>query len=668
MSASHVVSCLLTVACPPGIVPLSSVSSAFNLSEVESTRGKELLRLKWLLASRCQVEESPLPCGPGCSDKLEEVCATSQLKVASWRKERSQAISTLAQKGLQEILREEDVLYDLQADLVAVEELTEVVLQSMKAASDRAEVIAGTTEILQSAHEEYRKELRDEERKLTQKTEVRKGRAARLQQNDIGDFLSRYRRSLGLDITRVTTQTVQLTFTLIDKAGLLAWKADPSREFSLSLGLGKVPELPELLERLNEASPNAAAIPLFICGLRRAFASEMGCQLTSTIQAPRAPAHENWQPEEISESKPPETGARQVAKEIAELCAEHGLLSDGAVASLGLSKGGRPSLPSLPWWPWLALNLSLGLALGLVRRRAAGSSTVASAGAAVCLAVGVGGFSLPCFGRFLLLREARRTCGALQQLFGQAEAAVQMLRALEFEAEAEGVGERFLNKFGVLLFSEELEVAGVGMARVDTWVAAAEFGSGKYVDRVIRNTEQSEAPAKAAAAKPAAAKPAAKSAAKAAPTSPAGAGAVAAKALRKEDEQKAEEAKKEAPEEEAEKASEKASEEAKKKEEEAAKLEEVWVDVAIWTLFWESASQWRRGAVFWLQRKYSMYDEKFPIKDGQITAAEIDERGPEVARRTYCLSDVMPGCKIHLSHKNAEEKYKVESAGEAWGA
>ena len=46
-----------------------------------------------------------------------------------------------------------------------------------------------------------------------------------------------------------------------------------------------------------------------------------------------------------------------------------------------------------------------------------------------------------------------------------------------------GVGERFLNKFGVLLFSEELEVAGVGMARVDTWVAAAEFGSGRYWNR-----------------------------------------------------------------------------------------------------------------------------------------------------------------------------------------
>ncbi|CAE7616366.1 SPC25 [Symbiodinium sp. CCMP2592] len=185
------------------------------------------------------------------------------------RQERGSAISVVAQKGLQDsksqknlveidILREEDVLYDLQADLVAVEELTEV--------------IAGTAELLQSAHEEYRKELRDEQKKLTQKKE-----AAHVQENGISDFLARYSRCLGLDIVRVTTQTVRLVFTLIDQD-------DPSREFSVVLGLGKegyvasecspqAPELPELLERLNEASPNAAAIPLFICGLRRAFAS-----------------------------------------------------------------------------------------------------------------------------------------------------------------------------------------------------------------------------------------------------------------------------------------------------------------------------------------------------------------------------------------------------------
>ncbi|CAE7513998.1 unnamed protein product, partial [Symbiodinium pilosum] len=155
--------------------------------------------------------------------------------------DRSQAISSVAQKGLQDILREEDVLYDLQADLVAVEELTEaarrfrgegaklgeVVLQSMKAASDRAEVMASTAEILHSAHEECRKELRDEEKKLTRKKE-----AAHLQSSGIGDFLARYSRCLGLDIERVTTQTVRLTFTLIIQD-------DPGREFSLILGLGK---------------------------------------------------------------------------------------------------------------------------------------------------------------------------------------------------------------------------------------------------------------------------------------------------------------------------------------------------------------------------------------------------------------------------------------------
>jgi len=236
--------------------------------------------------SPAKVEESPLPCGPGCSDKLEEVCAASQRRVASWRKERAQGLNVAAQQGLQDILREEDVLYDLQADLVAVQELTEaarrfrgdgaklgeVVLQSMRAAGDRAEVVAGTKEVLQSAHEEFQKEVRDEGKKLKQKRE-----AADAQQLDINDFLSRYSRSLGLEITRVSSQTVQLTFTLIDKAEL-------GREFSLVLGLGKegyvasacspeVPELPELVERLNEASPSAAAIPMFICGLRRAFAA-----------------------------------------------------------------------------------------------------------------------------------------------------------------------------------------------------------------------------------------------------------------------------------------------------------------------------------------------------------------------------------------------------------
>eukprot|EP00747_Dinoflagellata_sp_TGD_P083788 gnl/TRDRNA2_/TRDRNA2_162256_c0_seq1.p1 gnl/TRDRNA2_/TRDRNA2_162256_c0~~gnl/TRDRNA2_/TRDRNA2_162256_c0_seq1.p1 ORF type:complete len:154 (+),score=30.04 gnl/TRDRNA2_/TRDRNA2_162256_c0_seq1:278-739(+) len=51
-----------------------------------------------------------------------------------------------------------------------------------------------------------------------------------------------------------------------------------------------------------------------------------------------------------------------------------------------------------------------------------------------------------------------------------------------------------------------------------------------------------------------------------------------------------------------------------------------------------------------------MYNERFAVTEGRLTAAVIDE--------TYCLSDVMPGCQIHLSTKTPEEKYALESQGE----
>ncbi|CAK8988734.1 unnamed protein product [Durusdinium trenchii] len=235
--------------------------------------------------SPARVEGSPLPCRTGCTDKLEEVCATSQMRVKQWRKERSQAMSAIAQRGLQEILKEEDVLEDLQADLATVEELTEAargfreegaqlgeaVLQCMKSAGDRAEVVTKAKEILRSAKADYQKELEAEEQRFAEQKE-----ASRLQHLKIEAFLQRYSCCLGLEITRVCAQTIRLCFTLIDKA-------DTSREFTLVLGLSKegyvasncnpeVPELPELLERLNEDSTNVAAVPRFVCGLRRAFA------------------------------------------------------------------------------------------------------------------------------------------------------------------------------------------------------------------------------------------------------------------------------------------------------------------------------------------------------------------------------------------------------------
>ena len=45
---------------------------------------------------------------------------------------------------------------------------------------------------------------------------------------------------------------------------------------------------------------------------------------------------------------------------------------------------------------------------------------------------------------------------------------------------------------------------------------------------------------------------------------------------------------------------------------------------------------------------YEQYNEKFPIVDGCCTAAAIDD--------VYCLSFVMPNCKIHLSYLSPQEK------------
>lgn len=54
--------------------------------------------------------------------------------------------------------------------------------------------------------------------------------------------------------------------------------------------------------------------------------------------------------------------------------------------------------------------------------------------------------------------------------------------------------------------------------------------------------------------------------------------------------------------------------------------------------------------------RYNMYNERFYVKHGCLSAEAIDE--------IYCLSDVMPGCEIHLSVHSPERKYQADSNGE----
>jgi hypothetical protein len=52
---------------------------------------------------------------------------------------------------------------------------------------------------------------------------------------------------------------------------------------------------------------------------------------------------------------------------------------------------------------------------------------------------------------------------------------------------------------------------------------------------------------------------------------------------------------------------------------------------------------------------YEQYDELFPIVDGSTTQANIDE--------VYCLSFVMPNCKVRLSYHSNPERLARENDG-----
>eukprot|EP00434_Breviolum_minutum_P033847 symbB.v1.2.029948.t1/scaffold3326.1/size58984/1 len=301
-------------------------------------------------------------------------------------------------------------------------------------------------------------------------------------------------------------------------------------------------------------------------------------------------------------------GEDSIAQEIAKLCESCCLLSPNAIAASGLSKG-----DSRFAWPWL--NLTMGLTgfacLALWRRRSPGGGLLSRWAQGSLFAVS----SWQCFKvltRAIVKWEAKRACNALLWLFGEVSS------------------HHCVNSFPLVQDS----------------------GCGSMPPKAAAKTA-----AKAAAKGAAKAAGTGKAAAKAAPkAAPAGAGAAAAKVLRDtKDENSAEKDQietKEAKAEEAEGAEDTAAKEDEKKKEEearqeAAKLEEQRKAEEAER---ERKKQKANGDVV---LKYSMYDEKFPIKDGKITAKEIDE--------TYCLSDVMPGCKIHLSSKPSEEKYKMES-------
>jgi hypothetical protein len=220
----------------------------------------------------------------------EDVYADAHLRVMQWRKDFLSGASFEAQQGLRELRHEKEILRDLQSDLVGIqglvqvashlqkggERLAEVLNSSRDAAATRTEGVVRIRDELQQFCQQQSEELQEEERKIARQREV-----ADAQHAEALKLLSVYKDRLGLAITREAPQTVRMAFSFLDAS-------NPDREFCFTLGLAEsdqacaqmysvkecmpeIPELPKLLQLLNDDASSITALPRFVSGMRRAF-------------------------------------------------------------------------------------------------------------------------------------------------------------------------------------------------------------------------------------------------------------------------------------------------------------------------------------------------------------------------------------------------------------
>lgn len=247
------------------------------------------------MPTRASSSKSPLRAFAQFDGVGEEVHADAHARLVQWRKDLGSSASFDAQQGLRELRHEKESLKDLKADLVGVRSLVEaaaqlqvggtrlaeVVRSSTEAAATRAQSVARVRDELDKVRDSHRQELLQEERNASRQQEI-----ADAQHADSLKLLSEYKERLGLEITRVAPQTVRMTFSLLDHS-------DPSRVFFFTLGLSdcedeasegycvrecipRVPELQKLVEELNADTASTAALPRFVCLIRRAFIKMAG--------------------------------------------------------------------------------------------------------------------------------------------------------------------------------------------------------------------------------------------------------------------------------------------------------------------------------------------------------------------------------------------------------
>jgi hypothetical protein len=220
----------------------------------------------------------------------EELYADAQAHVVQWRKDFLASAGFEAHQGIRELCHDREQLKDLQADLSSVQSLVQVASQLQAGGGRLAEVLQSSS-ALGTARSQAVARLTDDLRQscVRCKQELQQGEYSTVQQRALSNaqhaealkLFAIYEDRLGLMIRREAFQTVRMAFSLVDEADL-----DKEFWFTLRLGVSDedavkgycvptctpyVPELAQLLAELNANSCSTAALPRFVCSMRKCF-------------------------------------------------------------------------------------------------------------------------------------------------------------------------------------------------------------------------------------------------------------------------------------------------------------------------------------------------------------------------------------------------------------
>eukprot|EP00747_Dinoflagellata_sp_TGD_P132936 gnl/TRDRNA2_/TRDRNA2_175136_c0_seq1.p1 gnl/TRDRNA2_/TRDRNA2_175136_c0~~gnl/TRDRNA2_/TRDRNA2_175136_c0_seq1.p1 ORF type:complete len:268 (-),score=50.41 gnl/TRDRNA2_/TRDRNA2_175136_c0_seq1:198-1001(-) len=226
------------------------------------------------------------------SELIDETYGSLRTRTVQWAKDRVRATHQDVLATRQELARGRARLEELRSDLVTASSLREAAVKAhedgarlgkaakqSKDITDRSfSVLARTRDEITLAYEACQKELKSEDRALAEKRRQAAARSA-----EVASFLNVYASRLGLAITRAGPGVIRMTFRFIDDV-------DPDREFAFSVCSQEaddtceeeqayrvfacsppVPQLDELVTRLNDDRESSSAFASFLCGMRRAF-------------------------------------------------------------------------------------------------------------------------------------------------------------------------------------------------------------------------------------------------------------------------------------------------------------------------------------------------------------------------------------------------------------